>query len=75
VVTAIAWVFLLEALRFVLGETFIDFRGVIYALILIVAIILRPQGIFGGKELGFLIPRPLGSLVGRKDGINAGSGS
>ncbi|MHB8917872.1 MAG: branched-chain amino acid ABC transporter permease, partial [Desulfocucumaceae bacterium] len=52
VVTAIAWVFLLEALRFVLGETFIDFRGVIYALILIVAIILRPQGIFGGKELG-----------------------
>lgn len=73
VVTAIGWVFLLEVLRQVLGEAFIDFRGVIYALILVVAIILRPQGIFGGKELGLLIPRPLGSLVGRKDGINAGS--
>jgi len=75
VVTAIAWVFVLEILRFVLGETFIDFRGVIYALILIVAIILRPQGIFSGKELGFLIPKPLGTLMGRKDGINAGSRS
>ncbi|MFZ5632203.1 MAG: branched-chain amino acid ABC transporter permease [Bacillota bacterium] len=72
IVTAIAWVFLLEGLRFVLGETFIDFRGVIYALILIVAIILRPQGLFGGKELKFLIPQ-MGSLTGRKDGINAGS--
>jgi branched-chain amino acid transport system permease protein len=75
VITAIAWVFVLEGLRFVLGETFIDFRGVIYALILIVAIISRPQGIFGGKEVGFIIPRPLGSLAGRKDGINAGSGT
>ncbi len=73
VITAIAWVFLLEGLRFVLGETFIEFRGVIYALILIVAIILRPQGIFGGRELGLLVPRPLGTLVGRKDGVNADS--
>jgi len=73
VVTAIAWVFLLEILRFVLGETFLDFRGVIYALILIVAIILKPQGIFSGKELGVLIPQPLGLLTGRKDGINANS--
>ncbi|MCL6477805.1 MAG: branched-chain amino acid ABC transporter permease [Peptococcaceae bacterium] len=72
IVTAIAWVFLLEGLRFVLGETFIDFRGVIYALILIVAIILRPQGLFGGKELKILIPQT-GSLAGRKDGFNAGS--
>lgn len=75
VVTAIAWVFLLEVLRFVLGEAFIDFRGVIYALILIVAIILRPQGIFSGKEAGFLVPKPFGALVGRKDGVNAGTGS
>ncbi|MFZ5633472.1 MAG: branched-chain amino acid ABC transporter permease [Bacillota bacterium] len=75
VVTAIAWVFVLEGLRFVLGEAFIDFRGVIYALILIVAIILRPQGIFSGKELGILIPQPLGTLLGRKDGVNVGSRS
>jgi branched-chain amino acid transport system permease protein len=66
---------LLEVLRFVLGETFIDFRGVIYALILIVAIIMRPQGIFSGKEVGFLVPKPFDTLVGRKDGVNAGSGS
>ncbi|MFZ5651021.1 MAG: branched-chain amino acid ABC transporter permease [Bacillota bacterium] len=75
VVTAIAWVFVLEGLRFVLGEAFIDFRGVIYALILIVAILLRPQGIFSGKELGILIPQPLGTLLGRKDGVNVSSRS
>ncbi|WP_018085922.1 branched-chain amino acid ABC transporter permease [Desulfurispora thermophila] len=59
VVTAVAWVFLLEGLRFVLGESFIDFRGVIYALILIISIILRPQGIFSGKELAALVPQSL----------------
>lgn len=73
IVTGIAWVFLLEVLRMVLGETFIDFRGVIYALILIVAIIARPQGIFSGKEIGFLIPKPFSALSGRKDGANAGT--
>jgi len=54
--TAVGWVFLLEGLRFVLGQQFLDFRGVIYALVLIVVIILRPQGLFGGKEIGFLKP-------------------
>lgn len=73
VVTAISWVFILEILRFVLGEAFIDFRGVIYALILIIAIILRPQGIFGGKELGLLIPGSLGLAAGRKGGADVGS--
>jgi branched-chain amino acid transport system permease protein len=73
VVTAIAWVFLLEILRFVLGEAFIDFRGVIYALILIIAIIARPQGIFSGKEIGFLVPRPFSALTARKEGANAGT--
>jgi len=56
VVTAIGWVFLLEGLRFVLGQQFIDFRGVIYAVLLVVVILLRPQGLFGGKEIGFLRP-------------------
>lgn len=73
VVTAISWVFVLEVLRFVLGEAFIDFRGVIYALILIIAIILRPQGIFGGKEFRLLIPDFLGSTTGRKGGAHADS--
>lgn len=56
IVTAICWAFLLEGLRFVLGEQFVDFRGVIYALILVVTILARPQGLFNGKELLFMKP-------------------
>ncbi len=56
IVTAVCWVFLLEGLRFVLGQNFIDFRGVIYALILVITIILRPQGIFGGREWKMFVP-------------------
>lgn len=57
-VTSVFVVFLLEGLRMVLGQTFIDWRGVIYALILIVTILLRPQGLFAGKEAGLLVMRP-----------------
>jgi branched-chain amino acid transport system permease protein len=57
VVTAVAWVFLLEGLRAVLGVTFVDYRGVVYALILIAVIILRPRGLLGGKEWSALLPR------------------
>lgn len=53
-VTSISFVFLLEILRMVLGQTFVDWRGVIYALILVVTILLRPQGLFAGKEFRFL---------------------
>jgi len=56
ILTAVGWVFLLEGLRIVLGQNFIDFRGVIYALILMVTIILRPQGIFGGREWRMFVP-------------------
>lgn len=56
VVTAVTWVFLLEGLRFVLGEAFVDWRGVIYALVLLVTILLRPQGLFGGKEFRLFMP-------------------
>jgi branched-chain amino acid transport system permease protein len=55
VITAVGWAFLLEVLRIVLGPLY-DFRGVIYALILIVVIIVRPQGVFGGVEASFLAP-------------------
>lgn len=76
VVTAIGWVFLLEGLRFVLGQEFLDFRGVIYALILIVSIILRPQGIFSGKELGLLTPGRFKPSAGSgKEGTRVGTGS
>ncbi|MGQ9824354.1 MAG: hypothetical protein ACUVSK_05055 [Desulfotomaculales bacterium] len=44
-------------------STIIDFRGVIYALILIVTIILRPQGIFGGREWKMFVPAI--SIAGR----------
>ena len=57
VVTAVAWVFLLEGLRAVLGMAFVDYRGVVYALILIAVIILRPRGLLGGKEWSALLPR------------------
>lgn len=77
VATALGWVFLLEGLRSVLKETFLDFRGVIYALLLIAVIILRPQGLFSGRELGMLVPRSLlsGSLGGRPPGPPGGNGN
>ncbi len=50
VVTAVGWVFLLEGLRDVLGQQFLDLRGVVYALILIAVMIARPRGIMGGRE-------------------------
>lgn len=76
IVIAIGWVFLLEVLRMVLGEQFIDFRGVIYALILIITILLRPQGIFGGKELRFMSPpRIKPPAPPGKEGSHAGLGS
>lgn len=76
IVTAISWVFLLEGLRFILGEQFIDFRGVIYALILIITILLRPQGIFGGKELRFMAPpKATPPAAPGKEGSHAGIGS
>lgn len=56
IVTAIGWVFLLEGLRAVLGTAFMEWRGVIYALILVSVILIRRQGIFGNKEYGFLAP-------------------
>ncbi|MFZ5899527.1 MAG: branched-chain amino acid ABC transporter permease [Bacillota bacterium] len=57
IITSVGWVFLLEVLRLVLGEQFLDFRGVLYAIILIVTILVRRQGIFGGIEYGFLKPQ------------------
>lgn len=73
IITAVGWVFLLEGLRMVLGQNFIDFRGVIYALILIVTIILRPQGIFGGREWKMFVPAistaGRGKKEAEKDGV------
>lgn len=57
VFTAIGWVFLLEGLRFLLGEAFMDWRGVIYAVLLVILVLVRRQGLFGNKEFGFLAPK------------------
>ncbi|NPV90017.1 MAG: branched-chain amino acid ABC transporter permease [Firmicutes bacterium] len=75
IVTAIAWVFLLEGLRIVLGQTFVEFRGVIYALILVVTILLKPQGLFSGKELGFLFPKRNKDISKEVEGKHASLGS
>jgi branched-chain amino acid transport system permease protein len=72
VITAIGWTFLQYVLLMVLamfGPSFINLRGVLYALILIVGIIVRPQGIFGGVEASFLVPH----IGRRKQSATAGS--
>ncbi len=54
IIAAIGWTFLLEGLRIVLPSDILDLRYVIYPLLLIVVMLLRPTGLFGGMELPFL---------------------
>ncbi|HWI60971.1 MAG TPA: branched-chain amino acid ABC transporter permease [Symbiobacteriaceae bacterium] len=68
VATAIGWVFLQEWLRAVLPQEYLEFRGVIYALVLIIIMIVRPQGLLGGKEFS------LDRFFGRKRGAGAEKG-
>jgi branched-chain amino acid transport system permease protein len=56
VVAAFAWAISLEGLR-LLPRGMELWRYVIYPLILLLVMLLRPQGLFGGTELGFLKPR------------------
>ncbi len=53
VVAAFAWAISLEGLR-LLPSGMELWRYVIYPLILLLVMLLRPQGLFGGGELGFL---------------------
>jgi branched-chain amino acid transport system permease protein len=57
VVAAVAWTFLLEGLRILLPPAIQDWRWVIYPLLLVVFMLVRPGGIFAGTEFGFLKPR------------------
>jgi len=57
IVAAVAWVFLLEGLRIVLPPAFQDWRMVVYPLLLVIFMLLRPGGIFAGAEFGFLKPK------------------
>ncbi|MEO0074904.1 MAG: branched-chain amino acid ABC transporter permease [candidate division WOR-3 bacterium] len=54
VIAAVVWVLILEGLRVILPEAILDWRLVIYPLLLIIIMIFRPSGIFGGKEFKFL---------------------
>jgi branched-chain amino acid transport system permease protein len=54
IIAAVGWTFLLEGLRVILPPEILDFRFVIYPLLLIVAMLLRPKGLFGGMEFSFL---------------------
>jgi branched-chain amino acid transport system permease protein len=57
VIAAVAWTFLLEGLRVILPPEILDWRLVIYPLLLIVVMLLRPKGLFGGREFRFLVPK------------------
>lgn len=48
-----------EALRPLQEYTKLDFRMVIYSLMLIVLMLTRPHGIFGSREITDFLPRPL----------------
>ncbi len=55
IVTSFFWVFLLEGvLRLVLPTGFENWRYVIYPLVLLLLMLLRPQGLFGRYEIPFL---------------------
>jgi branched-chain amino acid transport system permease protein len=48
------WIFLLEGLRVFLPPEYLEFRWVLIPVLLVVTMLLRPQGLFGGRELPFL---------------------
>jgi branched-chain amino acid transport system permease protein len=49
-VASFGWVFLLEGLRVVLPPGFIELRWVLIPVLLVVTMLLRPQGLFGFRE-------------------------
>ena len=52
--TSFGWVFLLEGLRFLLPAGYVELRWVVIPVLLVVTMILRPQGLLGRRELPFL---------------------
>jgi branched-chain amino acid transport system permease protein len=68
VVTAVGWTFLLEGLRAILPQDFLDWRGVIYALVLVILMIVRPSGIMGGKEFSLSGVLPVSGSDQKKGG-------
>jgi len=54
VAASFGWVFLLEGLRVVLPPGYVELRWVLIPVLLIVTMLLRPQGLFGAREFPFL---------------------
>ena len=52
IVAAVGWIFLLEGLRIVLPQEQLEWRMVIYPLVMIIVMLVRPQGLMGGVEFG-----------------------
>ncbi len=59
IVAAVGWTFLLEALRVVLPGDVLEWRFVIFPVLLIVMMLVRPRGLMGGIELPFLRQAPI----------------
>ena len=56
IIAAVGWIFLLEGLRIVLPQEFLDWRMVIYPLVLMIVMLVRPRGLMGNLEIGSLKP-------------------
>ncbi|MEO0070162.1 MAG: branched-chain amino acid ABC transporter permease, partial [candidate division WOR-3 bacterium] len=56
VIAGMGWAFLLEGLRVVLPSAVQEWRMVVYPLILIIFMLVRPGGAMGGREFNFLKP-------------------
>jgi branched-chain amino acid transport system permease protein len=67
IIAAVGWIFLLEGLRVVLPADVLDWRMVIYPLVLISMMLLRPQGLMGGIELGVLKPGRVEPLAKKEE--------
>ena len=57
IVAGTAWVAVLEGLRLVLPSNILEWRYVIYPVLLIAMMLTRPQGLFGTSEAGVLVPK------------------
>ena len=53
VAAAFGWILLLEVLRVALPPGYIELRWVLIPVLLIVTMLLRPQGLFGSREIRF----------------------
>jgi len=56
IIASVGWIILLEGLRSVLPAEILDWRMVIYPVVLILMMLLRPKGLMGDVELSFLKP-------------------